>query len=422
MPRLIVGCWLVASVGGCSNEIDERPMGQVETEPPLGSRPVAKVEDVCVVAQIGEQVVFDATQSRDEDDDPLTYRWELVAGPIHEVTLLDPTSATPTFIPEVRGNYSFRLIVNDGQQDSNAGGSTVKSVSVYSMQPVTTAKKVATGSSHFLVLMADQTVHGWGCNHRGQTGSGAIVSNAVDIDAGHSHSLAILPDGSVQAWGSGGVSDFDDESSESCGTLPCARTPVPVGGLFDITQVVGGLNVTFALDTDGTVWRPGSGSSRPPATAWTTGIRSLGVDFGARTDGTIWTPDSLELSEPLTGIVQVSSVDDTSRLALRDDGSVWFVGSYGTVVEMTGLPPIVDIAAGTHARLALDDQGNVWDVAHVLAGPLLSDAVDIAAGRSGPAAAVKSDGTVWTWGPSNFDGELGDGTSEPRDGPVQVAW
>lgn len=421
-PVWIVVGLLLAIVGGCSDETDEpRPEPYIENEPPLGARPVAKVEDVCVVAQIGEEVVFDGTQSSDADGDPLTYRWELVAGPV-DVTLIDPTSATPRFVPEARGNYSFRLIVNDGRQDSNDGGVTVKSVSVYSMQPVATAKRVATGSAHFLVLMDDHTVHGWGCDHRGQTGSGAVVSGAVDVAAGHSHSLAIMPDGTVKAWGSGGVSDFDQEPSESCGTLPCARTPVLVAGLSNITQVVGGLNVTFALDGNGTVWGPGSGSSRPPPAAWATDIRSIGVELGARNDGTIWTPDALELSEPLTGIVKVSAVDATGRLALKDDGTVWFVGPYGTVAQNDGLPTIVDIAAGTNARLALDDQGNVWDVADVVSGPVLSDVVDIAAGHKGPAAAVKSDGTVWTWGPSNYDGELGDGTTEQRDGPVQVMW
>jgi alpha-tubulin suppressor-like RCC1 family protein len=289
------------------------------------------------------------------------------------------------------------------------------------MQPVTTAKRVATGSAHLLVLMGDQTVHGWGCNHNGQTGSGAVVSGAADVAAGHSHSLAIMPDGTVKAWGRGGVSDFDQESSESCGTLPCARTPVLVEGLSNVTQLAGGLNVTFALDSAGTVWGPGSGSSRPPPSAWATGIRSIGVGFGARTDDTLWTPDALELSEPLTGIVKVSSVDDTSRLALKDDGSVWSVGLHGTVVEKAGLPPIVEIASGSNARLALDGQGNVWEVTDVVTGPVLSDVVDIAAGH-GPAAAVKSDGTVWTWGPSNYDGELGDGTTEQREGPVQLMW
>jgi len=415
---------LLAAAGGCSNRIDEPPpSSHYEPDPPYNERPAAKVTGGCSVAHIGDEILFDGTESSDPDGDPLTYRWEVVAAPVGDVTLIDPTTPTPTFIPHARGNYSFRLIVNDGREDSYDGGGDVKSVTVYSMEPVTTAKKVASGWWHFIVLMQDQTVHGWGCNDHGQAGSGAVVSGAVDVAAGAMNSLAIMSDGTVKAWGRGGLPSFKKEPSDFCGSLACARTPVVVKGLSNIVDVVSGSDVVYALDGEGTVWWPKPAFDEPPPIPVVSGVRSTGIEFAALMDGSIWTPKPLELSKPLTGIVKVSSVYPTSHLALKDDGTVWFIGLYGEVVEEIGLPPIVDIAAGYSSRLALDAQGNVWDLTQGLfAKPVLTDVVDIAAGYHGPAAAVKSDGTVWTWGSSNIGGERGDGTTEPHDEPVQVMW
>ena len=49
---------------------------------------------------------------------------------------------------------------------------------------------------------------------------------------------------------------------------------------------------------------------------------------------------------------------------------------------------------------------------------LLSDVREIAASRA-HVLALKNDGTVWAWG-TNKRGELGDGTQNPHEGPLQV--
>ncbi|HEX6043240.1 MAG TPA: NF038122 family metalloprotease [Pyrinomonadaceae bacterium] len=137
-------------------------------------------------------------------------------------------------------------------------------------------------------------------------------------------------------------------------------------------------------------------------------------------------------------------------LALRR-GTVWAWGNnhFGqlgdgtntdrlTPVQVDDLMSVVDIDAGHNYSMALKNDGTVWtwgDNDHGSLGigtatptslnratkvPSLSSVVAISAG-SGHALALKSDGTVWSWG-SNALGYLGLGTldSDPHPTPTQI--
>lgn len=67
---------------------------------------------------VGSTVILDGTASSDVDGNPLTYRWSLTAPTSSTAQLLNPTSATPSFVADVRGTYVAQLIVNDGFVDS----------------------------------------------------------------------------------------------------------------------------------------------------------------------------------------------------------------------------------------------------------------------------------------------------------------
>jgi len=67
----------------------------------------------------GNTAVLTGALSYDPDGDPLTYAWTVTGRPDGStVGLVNPTSMTPTFKPDVKGEYEITLIVNDGEIDS----------------------------------------------------------------------------------------------------------------------------------------------------------------------------------------------------------------------------------------------------------------------------------------------------------------
>jgi hypothetical protein len=64
--------------------------------------------------------------SSDTNGDALTYKWSFTSMPTGSlVSLSNPTTASPTFTPDIDGTYIAQLIVNDGTVDSSADLITV---------------------------------------------------------------------------------------------------------------------------------------------------------------------------------------------------------------------------------------------------------------------------------------------------------
>lgn len=162
-----------------------------------------------------------------------------------------------------------------------------------------------------------------------------------------------------------------------------------------------------------------------------------------------YSPTQAELNQLYSsGSVTQASSGTCFSLVLKNDGTVWSWGTSKeaqcgcgsfedtvTIAQVVGLTNIVSIAAGNSYGLALKSDGTVWAWGKNDHGQLgdgtwtlnrmtpvqvsgLTDVVSIAAGF-GHSLAVKSDGTVWSWG-SNGCGQLGDQTTVVRNTPVQV--
>lgn len=244
------------------------------------------------------------------------------------------------------------------------------------------------GGQNSYALTADGRVWGWGNNLVGQTGTGDNhvthwaypvigLGNVVQVAAGDGHAIALKADGTVWTWG------WNNHGQLGDGTQVDRPLAQQVAGLANVIAVSAGNLHSLAMRANGTVW------------AWGWNERGM-VGDGTTTDR--FTPVQVG------GLGNVRSIHSSfsHNLAIKSDGTVWAWGDNlhgqlgdGTTVHRSSPVPVAGLTGG---------------IAQVAAGMSMS-------------AALKSDGTVWTWGGNNWEGQLGDGltTLYDRPTPAQVS-
>lgn len=304
---------------------------------------------------------------------------------------------------------------------------------------------VEAGAWHSVALKADGTLWAWGGNLSGQLGDGTTVGNATPgqvpalsgvsaIAVSERHNLAVTSDRTVWSWGSNSNGQLGD------GTMTDQPSPSQVPGLVDVLAVAAGAYHSIAVKVDGTVWAWGSNSS------------------GQLGDGTTENRTSPVQLTGLSGVIGVAASRFHS-LAVKSDGTVWAWGHNGSgqlgngtktdqlaPVQVTGISDAIAVSAhvgwwgiGGHS-LALRSDGTIWAWGNNNQGQLgdgtttssltpvqvsgISDVVAIAAiGRpdfASQSMAVKSDGTVWTWGDGSHE-DLSNAESTDDLTPVQLS-
>lgn len=305
---------------------------------------------------------------------------------------------------------------------------------------ITHSDTISTGFLYSATISSDGSLWVWGRNGRGSLGLGYDMRGEIfspmqigtDTDWASvttgTYTVAIKTDGSLWAWGINSFGQLGD------GTITTRCTPIQIGTDTDWVRVTIGGNHTVAIKEDGSLWSWGRNSFSQIGDG-TTIDQLTPVQIGTDTD---W--------------VRVTAGSDHT-MALRADGSIWAwgrntyyqfgdgitPGGYRATPQSTPLQIGTDtdwafITTGERHTAAIKTDGSLWTWGWNWFGQLgdgttvnqptpvqigtdidwVYVAVDVAS-----TIALKSDGTLWTWG-ANDDGQLGDGTTIHRHTPVQI--
>jgi alpha-tubulin suppressor-like RCC1 family protein len=256
----------------------------------------------------------------------------------------------------------------------------------------------------------------WGYNGQGQLGNATYnnssvpvslsgLASIVGISAGASHTLAVDATGKVLAWG------YNSNGQLGNATIVINPAPVtvlinnttPPASLTNITAVSAGGLHSLALDANGGVWAWGSNAY---------------MQLGQGNNSTVDSTYAVKVPDPTTGsqlnnVVAIAAGGGHS-LALKNDGTVWAWGNngYGQLGNNFGNSAST-VNSSVPVRVVID----------TLNTPL-TNVIAIAVGGSF-SVAVKTDGTVWTWG-NNDSSQLGDRIltgllGSPNSYAVQIA-
>jgi len=229
----------------------------------------------------------------------------------------------------------------------------------------------------------------WGAGNSGRLGTNDSSSRSTpvttfaggtswkQVSCGDDHTAAIKTDGTLWTWGYGGNGILGTNNTIS------RSTPVTTfAGGTNWKQVSCSITHTAAIKTDGTLWSWGEGISGQLGNNATTNRFTPVTTFAG---GTNWK--------------QVSSAWRRTA-AIKTDGTLWIWGD-NTSGELG------NNQSGTETRTPVTTFAGGTNWKQVACGGLL-DAV----------AAIKTDGTLWTWGRGSY-GQLGNNVGGgSRDTPV----
>jgi alpha-tubulin suppressor-like RCC1 family protein len=277
----------------------------------------------------------------------------------------------------------------------------------------------------------------WGSNNNGQLGTNDTTNRSTpvttfaggtnwkSIACGHLHTVAIKTDGTLWTWGQGNLGQLGTND------LTNRSTPVTTfAGGTNWKSIAGVGRHTTAIKTDGTLWTCGNNSlgqlgtndttnRSTPVTTFAGGNNWKSISAGYRytaalkTDGSLWTwgrntdgelgiNNTTARSTPVTtfaGGTNWKSIGGvhSSIIAIKTDGTLWtwgdnFSGQLGNATRTNRSTPLTTFAGGTN-----------WK--------------SVSAGGFRHIAAIKTDGSLWTWGHGTA-GQLGNFANTDRSTPV----
>jgi alpha-tubulin suppressor-like RCC1 family protein len=296
----------------------------------------------------------------------------------------------------------------------------------------------------------------------------------TEISCGQFHTLALKSNGTLWNWGSGTTGQLPD------GRITTLSSPTQVGSLTNWSKIYSGRFHSVAINTSGEIYTVGLNSSiavtvnefsrSSPVqigtdTNWSD-ISAYQQNSGAiKSNGTLWVwgnnsegqlaqNDRFSRSSP----TQVGSGTDWSYfpkmgprrwglMATKTNGTTWgsgygFDGAYADDTNITRSSPTQigsvawsKITSAFHT-IGMDSSGSLYSFGSNNHATLGRDA-QLSENRSSPiqvgsatnwvsasmgsgfSVAIKTDGTIWSWG-SNGSYQLGDGNLISKSSPVQI--
>lgn len=324
----------------------------------------------------------------------------------------------------------------DGGGGETGQNSTTDYSSPVQVGALTTWGPLSIGFNLTGSIKTDGTLWTWGDNSNGSLGinTAAPVSSPTQVGAltnwkvismGQAMAGAIKTDGTLWTWG---VASYGMLGSNNSTTR---SSPAQVGALSTWKDIRMGAWHGIALKTDGTVWVWGrnldgelgqndtTNRSSPvqvgAGTDWAFISHGVFFSLGIKTDGTLWSwgdndngqlgvGDILDRSSPTqvgsdTDWAEVSGNNDHT-IGLRTDGTLW---AWGTgITGCLGLNSTTSHSSPVQVGALTDWAG-----------------LPQSANCGARSAAIKKDGTIWTWGSSSA-GTIGDGFAVDRSSPTQV--
>jgi alpha-tubulin suppressor-like RCC1 family protein len=264
---------------------------------------------------------------------------------------------------------------------------TDKSSPVQTVAAGTNWTQVSVGTYfHTVAIKTDGTLWSWGLNQNGSVGDGSSTQRSSPVQtssggnnwkqasAGQAATVAIKTDGTLWTWGSGSDGQLGD------GTTTSKNAPGQVGSNTNWKQVSNNYYASAAVKTDGTLW------------VW-----------GANLDGVLGTNNLTNYSSPVQTVAGGTNWNQVSvgkrfMCAIKTDGTLWGWGintSYqlGDNTSTSRSSPVQTVSGGTN-----------WK--------------QVSAGTT-HASAVKTDGTLWSWGVGS-SGQLGNNGIDSVSSPVQT--
>ena len=302
---------------------------------------------------------------------------------------------------QVSGGYSFEAAIKtDGTLWSwgyNAQGRLGQGITGGNINTPTQTvptnlrwSQVSCNYTHMSAITISGALYGAGANSFGQLGlnnntdsnSMAMVYTGgtgwVQTAAGYYNTFGIKVDGTLWAWGYNPNGELGD------GTIASKSSPVQTIAGGTNWKQVSAYNSTAAIKTDGTLW-----------------------SWGPNTNGILGDSTTTSRSSPVQTISggsnwQQVSCGDAHMAAIKTDGTLWLWGTNtnGQIGDNTTThrsSPVQTVSGGTTWKQV--SCGRTWTIA------------------------IKTDGTLWTWGNNGATGSggfLGDNTNASKSSPVQT--